>query len=1382
MAAAADPVHGLQLAPDNSQILIQRPAPHAPVRSINAHQLARLVHQYNTADVEDSVLFPFLHGLEGNNIAQNSFFNYARRSDGRVKLPRYRGLVLVRVDEQGLELDIRGNVRKSTTDPKDIHHHDDDDDSDDSEAYTDDEDHVMATLDTTLHMHPVAERTQRRPDQLDTRNVGAPVPPSDASSSMTSASSDAPSNYFASPTNSSVSLSQTSPPTTPNSTTDSTKLSFSSYLPATNTGEPPQQDPEARDRTPVPPPHDVPRRPSHVLTCSFHPDELLTQTPNGAAFVTPRIPDGISLTRNAMALAERFKQAIEAKAHERGLIVPPADGTQDATMSPDGLVYNVYVVTDPFEVFEKELPHLVGIDSKGNLVRKIEFMEREKEEMRNLTRASEIADAVFLGNTGDVPLLANLPAPLVAPQSHPGNPATLPVYPGLDPFDGSNNPGAYDICIECHDMASFPSYAQLRGVEDRLRALEEAWRQRVRETAYNLDREREQQELAMRRQREETRRREELRKRREAEMDMDMDLDEDEDEDGGLTSSSSPSPPHSSSSASEQQHQQQQQQRQKDVKVLDGGMGLGLDMRPLSPPVEPGTLSPRTSEMMNTLAVSSPQMVGQDSFPGSGESLPSLFPKSEAAPIPVPISQPRQHHPPPHHHNHHTRSRSLGNSLSSYSSYGQSSPTSPSPRMTSTKARGVSSIPPRPAPNASQVIHLAFPSSPPATPGTLTSLIPFLHFLHSLTKPRPPTPDYASVEVGSGGRNGSSSSLVGRARSPSLNNGGASAAGGSARSSVGHSRSGSLTSNISPRMRSQTMGGFGGIIGAPTGRRGSQGSASGASSSMMNLGANLPLSRPLRILLHAGDGYTETSVLALSYIMLTGNKTLPEAYLELQVTRSRSFFVYGADVGVLRRVEQRLKLERDREREKIAASIAATAASVGANNGSGSSTPRANGAPSGKDVSTRGAGASSPPSSSAKWRWAGLPSSWRSGSLSSAGVSLLSGAGMFSSVGSSSSNNAPQSGASIANEEDRRAMFTPPSSTEEAENKVMTERPTDMGAPSRNGLPTTASVPNLTRLVGSTAGANNNLAHQPPLSACALPSELVAESPSAVLDQSHHQRVVPSQRSTSLSQSYAPGQQVTGVRRARASTSPMLPSFLDHETWFNDPKFDGSFPSRVLPFLYLGNLAHAGNAYMLHALGITHVVSVGECALIPPANDGYTTYGHNQSGSYQVTTGSTGTNGYMPGRPRSGSLWVEEKEGRIKVLDIKGVCDDGIDSLRPQIHPTVEWIDKARAEGGKILIHCRVGVSRSATVTIAYVMHHLNVSLVDAYLMVRSRRLSVLIQPNMRLLYNLCGWEIELARRRAAEEGREPTMNEGRQLSWPFLAREVHILNERYLS
>jgi hypothetical protein len=48
--------------------------------------------------------------------------------------------------------------------------------------------------------------------------------------------------------------------------------------------------------------------------------------------------------------------------------------------------------------------------------------------------------------------------------------------------------------------------------------------------------------------------------------------------------------------------------------------------------------------------------------------------------------------------------------------------------------------------------------------------------------------------------------------------------------------------------------------------------------------------------------------------------------------------------------------------------------------------------------------------------------------------------------------------------------------------------------------------------------------------------------------------------------------------------------------WFYSPRFEGSFPSRILPFLYLGNLNHATNHDMLKALNITHIVSVGENA------------------------------------------------------------------------------------------------------------------------------------------------------------------------------------------
>lgn len=198
---------------------------------------------------------------------------------------------------------------------------------------------------------------------------------------------------------------------------------------------------------------------------------------------------------------------------------------------------------------------------------------------------------------------------------------------------------------------------------------------------------------------------------------------------------------------------------------------------------------------------------------------------------------------------------------------------------------------------------------------------------------------------------------------------------------------------------------------------------------------------------------------------------------------------------------------------------------------------------------------------------------------------------------------------------------------------------------------------------------------------------------------------------------------------------------------------------------------------MLHALGITHVVSVGECALVPPPQTGCpSSCGSPRTHPINPTPPALAA-GYNPG-----SLWIEEREGRIKVLDIKGVCDDGIDTLEPQLHPICTWIEKARLTGGRVLVHCRVGVSRSATVTIAYVMQHLGLSLVEAYLVVRSRRLSVLIQPNMRLLYNLLGWEVRLARERAG--GDEGRLREelARGLSWPYLAREVHALNEKYLS
>ncbi|KAF7313061.1 hypothetical protein MKEN_00991400 [Mycena kentingensis (nom. inval.)] len=195
--------------------------------------------------------------------------------------------------------------------------------------------------------------------------------------------------------------------------------------------------------------------------------------------------------------------------------------------------------------------------------------------------------------------------------------------------------------------------------------------------------------------------------------------------------------------------------------------------------------------------------------------------------------------------------------------------------------------------------------------------------------------------------------------------------------------------------------------------------------------------------------------------------------------------------------------------------------------------------------------------------------------------------------------------------------------------------------------------------------------------------------------------------------------QQTHTGRPRAKTSPWLPSFGDHQSWFNDPRFDGRFPSlKVYRFCILG----MGTTRQTRTCCTPSASLTSSCCSFLTCH----THGH-----------------FIPGKGPGyqGSLWIEEREGRIKVLDIKGVCDDGIDTLEPQLEPICEWIGKAREEGGQVLVHCRVGVSRSATVVIEYVMKHLALPLVDAYLIVRSRRLSVLIQLKMRLLYNLCAKE-----------------------------------------
>jgi len=167
-------------------------------------------------------------------------------------------------------------------------------------------------------------------------------------------------------------------------------------------------------------------------------------------------------SRAAFAVAEKFKQAIEARASSR-------------------IPYNVFVLdATPAELRGKIKHLLVGPNT-------VNFAQREKDEMRELTRASEIltvpsltqegdksADVhswtpglgqVFLGNVNDVPFYS-------------GNPSDPPIR-GIDLLDSTENSPAdgmgYDICIECRLRAPRPTLGFLISAQEHLMELERRW-------------------------------------------------------------------------------------------------------------------------------------------------------------------------------------------------------------------------------------------------------------------------------------------------------------------------------------------------------------------------------------------------------------------------------------------------------------------------------------------------------------------------------------------------------------------------------------------------------------------------------------------------------------------------------------------------------------------------------------------------------------------------------------------------------------------------------------------------------------------------------------------------------------------------------------------
>ncbi len=139
--------------------------------------------------------------------------------------------------------------------------------------------------------------------------------------------------------------------------------------------------------------------------------------------------------------------------------------------------------------------------------------------------------------------------------------------------------------------------------------------------------------------------------------------------------------------------------------------------------------------------------------------------------------------------------------------------------------------------------------------------------------------------------------------------------------------------------------------------------------------------------------------------------------------------------------------------------------------------------------------------------------------------------------------------------------------------------------------------------------------------------------------------------------------------------------------------------SKILDYLYLGSEWNASNLEELRAKGITHILNVTrEIDNFFPANYKY----------------------------KNVRVYDEEATDLLKYLD-----------------DTYKFIKEAKDSNGKVLVHCKMGISRSATCTISYIMKEYSRDLASTLIMVKERR--SIVNPNKSFIKQLEVYEGILA-------------------------------------
>ncbi|KAM7542789.1 hypothetical protein Aperf_G00000000130 [Anoplocephala perfoliata] len=157
--------------------------------------------------------------------------------------------------------------------------------------------------------------------------------------------------------------------------------------------------------------------------------------------------------------------------------------------------------------------------------------------------------------------------------------------------------------------------------------------------------------------------------------------------------------------------------------------------------------------------------------------------------------------------------------------------------------------------------------------------------------------------------------------------------------------------------------------------------------------------------------------------------------------------------------------------------------------------------------------------------------------------------------------------------------------------------------------------------------------------------------------------------------------------------------------------FESPLPTAVLPHLLIGCQSDAMSAEVCADFGVTHIINVS-------------------------------ADGEMsPHVPPSRFLRIP-------------INDNGKADIVPYFEKAFAFLDSAKRSGGRVLIHCFAGISRSPTLAIAYLMHDQRLTFDEAYNRVKSIRPK--ISPNFSFIGQLTDFERRLDLPSPSETNKPP--------------------------